>query len=55
MVRRQRRCGLVKHGEIVGPTCGLKFWTVEIPAGVRAQVAIQVGLDGIEAEVVKKR
>ena len=55
VVRRQRQCGRVQHGKVVGASCGLKFWTVELPAGVRCNVAIKVGLEGIEAEVVKKR
>ena len=49
MVRRQRACGMVKNKQIVGKTCGLKFYTVELPVGWSCDVAIRMTPDGIDA------
>ncbi len=53
-VRRQRGCGLRKNGELVSPTCSLKFWTIEVPVGFKVGVAITMTPTGFETELVKK-
>jgi hypothetical protein len=51
IVRRERGCGLVKGGKVAGPTCGLKFATMEMPVGYSANVEIKLTQKGFEAEV----
>jgi transcriptional regulator NrdR family protein len=51
IVRRERVCGLVKGGKPAGPTCKLKFATMEMPVGYTADVQIKLTQKGFEAEV----
>ena len=53
-VRRQRGCGLRKSGELVSPSCGFEFWTIEVPVGFTALVAIRMGPKGLETKLVNK-
>lgn len=51
IVRRERVCGAIKGGKLVGKSCGLKFPTLEMPVGYTAQIEIKLTQKGFEAEV----
>lgn len=48
-MRRRRVCGLGKAG-----SCGLRFTTVELPAGYSVDMSVVVGPSGLAIEVKKK-
>lgn len=54
IVRRQRECGLLKNGKLSGPSCGLKFTTMEMPVGYKAEVEIRLSPSGFETEIKKR-
>lgn len=54
-VRRRRRCGQITKGKLVSNGCGLRFTTVELPTGSRADVKITLTLRGLEAEIVRQK
>jgi hypothetical protein len=47
-------CGKVKAGQMITPTCGLRFPTVELPIGWERKISIRMTDDGIQADLVKK-
>ena len=43
----------MRNGELASPTCGLKFWSVEVPVGHTVDVRIKMGPKGFETEIVR--
>lgn len=51
-VRRRRMCGEKIRGKLRN-SCGLRFTTVELPAGSRAEVKITLTSRGLKADIVR--
>jgi transcriptional regulator NrdR family protein len=51
IVRRERGCGQVKGGKTTGENCGLRFWSMEMPVGYKAEIEVKLTPKGFETEV----